>query len=252
MFCKKPVVIEAMQWDGSIESGTAIMCWSKGDVSFRAHLGERDSPTLFVQSPEGEHSASPGYWIIRGVQGEHYFCKPDIFELTYEPERLGLDGEAEGLTDEEIDAEAVATERARFSARVEMTDDAAVKLAQDDAAVKLAQDMNVLPTRAGCAYCPTEEAVVAYSRALLAEASARATAAERERCARWQPIETAPTDVVLLTDGGYVLCGCQIDGKWFTGWETEGVHIRIDLTPTHWMPLPDGPSAAAHRTGEGE
>lgn len=61
----------------------------------------------------------------------------------------------------------------------------------DDAAVKLAQDMNVLPTRAGCAYCPTEEAVVAYSRSLIAEASARAMAAERERCARWHDHEEA-------------------------------------------------------------
>lgn len=217
MFRKKPVVIEAMQWDGSIESGTAIMDWSEGDVSFRAHLGERDSPTLFVQSPEGEHSASPGYWIIRGVQGEHYFCKPDVFAATYEP-----------------------AARARLSAGVEMT---------DDAAVKLAQDMNVLPTRAGCAYCPTEEAVVAYSRALIAEASARATAAERERCARWQPIETAPVgkDVLLYCPAR----GLTNEERIELGWADSGRGSH-HAWATHWMPLPDGPSAAAHRAGERE
>lgn len=43
-------------------------------------LGEIDIPTL-----EGTHRASLGDWIIKGVKGEFYPCKPDIFALTYEP-----------------------------------------------------------------------------------------------------------------------------------------------------------------------
>ena len=59
--------------------------------------------------------------------------------------------------------------------------------------------------------------------------------------AGWKPIETAPNDVVLVTDGGYCFTACQNSGKWFCGIEYGEVHIRLDLTPTHWMPLPDPP-----------
>ena len=40
---------------------------------------------LRVTTLEGEHIASPGDWLIKGVKGEFYFCKPDVFEATYEP-----------------------------------------------------------------------------------------------------------------------------------------------------------------------
>lgn len=39
----------------------------------------------WVKTLEGGHLVSPGDWIITGVRGEHYPCKPDIFEATYEP-----------------------------------------------------------------------------------------------------------------------------------------------------------------------
>ena len=38
-----------------------------------------------MKTLEGEHVASPFDWLIRGVSGEFYFCKPDVFEATYEP-----------------------------------------------------------------------------------------------------------------------------------------------------------------------
>jgi hypothetical protein len=38
-----------------------------------------------IETLEGDHIVSSGDWIITGVKGEHYACKPDIFELTYEP-----------------------------------------------------------------------------------------------------------------------------------------------------------------------
>jgi len=76
-FRKKPVVIEAVQFDGSRES-------IEGHIpeSMISGLG---FDTLQIVTLEGTMTADPGDWIIRGVKGEFYPCKPDIFEATYEP-----------------------------------------------------------------------------------------------------------------------------------------------------------------------
>lgn len=66
---KKPVVIEATRW------------FKDGDhpAVRLSHYGYGAIDTL-----EGGHVVTPGDWIITGVKGEHYPCKPDIFEMTYE------------------------------------------------------------------------------------------------------------------------------------------------------------------------
>mgnify|MGYP000964909375 CR=1 FL=1 len=56
-FRKKPIVIEAYRTDKE----------------------------LIINTPEGQLRAAPGDWIITGVRGEQYPCKPDVFEKTYEP-----------------------------------------------------------------------------------------------------------------------------------------------------------------------
>jgi len=76
---KKPVVIEAMRWDGN-ESAMAIEKWSGHVVS----RGEDFPDLMSVETLEGDMNAAPGDYIIKGVQGEFYPCKPDIFEATYE------------------------------------------------------------------------------------------------------------------------------------------------------------------------
>jgi hypothetical protein len=73
---KKPVVIEAVQWSGS--NWHSILEFATGDNVFTT------GSTLNVVTLEGPLTASPGDWIIKGVQGEFYPCKPDIFEATYE------------------------------------------------------------------------------------------------------------------------------------------------------------------------
>ena len=86
LFRKKPVVIEATQWfkDGDHPVVVSVPI-SNEDVVFMAYesgLNIRSygwCPTL-----EGGHIVAPGDWIITGVKGEHYPCKPDIFEATYE------------------------------------------------------------------------------------------------------------------------------------------------------------------------
>jgi len=85
-FRKRPVVIEAVHFDGTVESANHILAWmgKNGAAARRAH---RTDPAqgLLIGTLEGDMRATPGDFIIKGVQGEFYPCKPDIFEATYEP-----------------------------------------------------------------------------------------------------------------------------------------------------------------------
>ena len=73
---KKPVVIEAVQYDG-----TFPLAFLGPDEKVR-HGGDGK---LVIQTLEGAMTAQVGDWIIRGIGGELYPCKPDIFAATYEP-----------------------------------------------------------------------------------------------------------------------------------------------------------------------
>lgn len=77
---KKPVVIDAVQWDGTKKSWDAIM--SMGDVPWKP--GEMFTDTFIITTLEGDHLVSKGDYVIRGVAGEFYPCKPDIFDQTYD------------------------------------------------------------------------------------------------------------------------------------------------------------------------
>jgi len=118
-FRKKPVVIEATQWfkngdhpldyasnqDG-FQNGRLVSIsgdhrkahgWEGEVVRYfrhpdNAYAGERQCEKCreimhkhgWIDTLEGGHIVCPGDWIITGVKGEHYPCKPDIFEMTYE------------------------------------------------------------------------------------------------------------------------------------------------------------------------
>jgi len=88
---KKPVVVEAMQFipidlNGDINKhlihAVAFDDWIVANQSDRKcrYVGN----TLVIKTLEGDMTASAGDWIIKGVNGELYPCKPDIFEATYE------------------------------------------------------------------------------------------------------------------------------------------------------------------------
>lgn len=82
-FRKKPVVIEAVQV-GSLELA-AIIRWIEGDENRGGACEvDVDGHVLAIATLEGVMSADPGDWIIKGVAGEFYPCKPEIFEATYE------------------------------------------------------------------------------------------------------------------------------------------------------------------------
>lgn len=83
-FRKKPVVIEAMQFTDEMKD--RVFHWVGGCPS--AGVDDQGKPTMKIQTPEGWITASLGDWIIKGVAGEFYPCKPDIFEQTYEPVKL--------------------------------------------------------------------------------------------------------------------------------------------------------------------
>jgi len=87
---KKPVVIESMQWTGKnhrdmhdfLEGDSDAYLQRDGDNFYINHLQVNGG--LIIKTLEGEHKANIGDYIIKGIQGEFYPCKPDIFEKTYE------------------------------------------------------------------------------------------------------------------------------------------------------------------------
>ncbi|CAB3905786.1 hypothetical protein LMG2828_04742 [Achromobacter piechaudii] len=88
LFRKKPVVIEAVQIDNRMDL-TSPPWWAEAVQQNRVILRgmgkfTRDLPTVEIQTLEGVMTGVQGDWIIRGVQGELYPCKPDIFAATYE------------------------------------------------------------------------------------------------------------------------------------------------------------------------
>jgi len=82
-FRKKPVVVEAIKFTGINEARQAEYEQFVGQPLEVRTVG--NILCLVIPTLEGEHIASPGDMIIKGVHGEHYPCKPDIFAKTYEP-----------------------------------------------------------------------------------------------------------------------------------------------------------------------
>ena len=80
-FMKRPVIVEAVQYHGTgeIEGPPWI-----GEAIQAGVLISTDSGQLGVHTLEGIMFVSPGDWIIRGIRGELYPCKPDIFSETYQ------------------------------------------------------------------------------------------------------------------------------------------------------------------------
>ena len=75
---KKPVVVEGVQWDGKNKFEITSFC---KNCYFTSYGTVKD---LLIDTLEGDMQAAIGDYIIKGVAGEFYLCKPKIFELTYE------------------------------------------------------------------------------------------------------------------------------------------------------------------------
>lgn len=101
-FRKKPVIIEAMRLEGTAGETMEVYRWVEENTAGSYDTNARDEDGRLLTTPgsgvsidaatgflviatlEGEMTAKPGDWIIRGVAGEFYPCKPDIFAATYE------------------------------------------------------------------------------------------------------------------------------------------------------------------------
>lgn len=99
VFRKKPVTVEAHQWfrngdhpddfaDGAtVREGMLVRYYRTPDLDgdrVCRHCGRTMHDHGWIDTLEGGHVVCPGDWIIEGVKGEHYPCKPDVFEATYE------------------------------------------------------------------------------------------------------------------------------------------------------------------------
>jgi hypothetical protein len=95
IYRKKPVEIEARQFttnNGPIEHMDDLVAWMNESgqpdryprLTDDVPVARHDNTSIFINTLEGEHRADVGDYIIKGVKGEFYPCKPDIFEATYD------------------------------------------------------------------------------------------------------------------------------------------------------------------------
>ena len=89
---KKPVIIEAFKYDGDLISKDGVYYipqWAvkayENSIIYYDSIDVFSTPCeLFIKTLEGVHRVSVGDYVIQGIKGELYPCKPDIFEMTYE------------------------------------------------------------------------------------------------------------------------------------------------------------------------
>lgn len=82
-YVKKPVVIEAMVFEDTVDSLGELSDFM-GNKKVRVNYLDKENPKLIIETLEGTMSANEGDYIIKGISGEFYPCKPDIFHKTYE------------------------------------------------------------------------------------------------------------------------------------------------------------------------
>lgn len=78
-YVKKPLEIQAIQWTG--DNNEEVLEFGSGSIGL---VAVETYSTLCINTLEGDMFASIGDYIIRGIKGEYYACKPDVFDQTYE------------------------------------------------------------------------------------------------------------------------------------------------------------------------
>lgn len=97
-FVKRQVEIQAIQSTGTLENNSSIIDWTNGSET-PASMGDHPErgKCLTIVTLEGAHWVDAGDYVIRGIAGEFYPCKPDIFEKSYDPvegdDDIDLDGD---------------------------------------------------------------------------------------------------------------------------------------------------------------
>lgn len=122
-FRKKPVVIEAIRLDKISNDAVVEFMGGKAKRNIDFSINNRDC-TLRIITLDGTMTARAGDWIIKGVKGEYYPCKHDIFEETYELNRLTSAAPAEGVGMREAAAKVLDNELLAYTAAMkEATND---------------------------------------------------------------------------------------------------------------------------------
>jgi hypothetical protein len=90
-FQKKPVIVEAIQWKGGDYKILDEFCgrnWGRADAVgqevWPSEISDAEQVMVFNTAEQSWLPVPVGHWIVRGIQGELYPCKPDIFEATYQ------------------------------------------------------------------------------------------------------------------------------------------------------------------------
>lgn len=89
---KRPVEVEAIQFTGTGDSCTAVTAFFGSPYAGTHRWKSTTNDGGWIITLEGEMEFKPGDWIIRGIKGEFYPCRSDIFEATYEPVAAGQTG----------------------------------------------------------------------------------------------------------------------------------------------------------------
>lgn len=88
LFRKKPVVVEAIRWEGGEYACLQTFCgrnWSRADAVDEVGPDDKEQVVVFNPLEKQWLNVPVGFWIIRGVKGELYPCEPEVFASTYEP-----------------------------------------------------------------------------------------------------------------------------------------------------------------------
>lgn len=117
LYRKKSVVVPAVQWTGLNPSEIKAFCGNASEVEIHDaawHAGAgAPVATIVIHTLEGDHTALPGDFIIRGVEGEYYPCKPGIFAKTYE---LVTDDAADVAPEHDVELDEFCSRGARMDA----------------------------------------------------------------------------------------------------------------------------------------
>ena len=160
-FVKKPVVIEAIQYDGANITEIETFVGEKLPTIMTSDVDTQ----LVISTLEGDMKVSKGDYVIKGIKGEFYPCKPDVFEKTYDvvedgvrPQTFGE--KAVGITFNPSGSDEVYEAKMLAAKQIDLLEKVHIKLTNDSANTTWVR--NVLRTQAFNALISAQMAVVKY------------------------------------------------------------------------------------------
>ena len=160
-FVKKPVVIEAIQYDGTNITEIETFVREKLPTIITSDLGAQ----LVISTLEGDMKVTKGDYVIKGIKGEFYPCKQDVFEKTYDvvedgvrPQTFGE--KAVGITFNPSGSDEVHEAKMLAAKQIDLLEKVHIKLTNDSANTTWVR--NVLRTQAFNALISAQMAVVKY------------------------------------------------------------------------------------------